>query len=126
MQPYEDDGSQRACRVLNAGSKLSIAPPFRIGSCKSIFDITERAQHGLPPVPIGLFTLLAPLAHHGAATADTRPISSGPKNDVTLPVSANSPKHCVIRSFGASRISMVRDAACNGPAAMPIRKPSAR
>ena len=31
----------------------------------------------------------------------TKPISSGPTNEVTLPVSANSPKCCAIRSFGA-------------------------
>ena len=45
------------------------------------------------------------------------PISSGPMKDVTFPVSANSPKYCAIRSFGAIRISRVRDAACSGPPA---------
>ena len=46
-----------------------------------------------------------------AVNAVTRPISSGPMNDVTFPVSANSPKYCAMRSFGASRISSVREAA---------------
>ena len=51
---------------------------------------------------------------------------NGAMNDVTFPDNANSPKYCVMRSFGARRMSNVRDAACNGPAAMPIRNPSAR
>ena len=36
-------------------------------------------------------------------------------NDVTFPVSANSPKYCAMRSFGARRIRSERDAACSGP-----------
>ena len=51
-----------------------------------------------------------------AVTAVITPISSGPTNEVTFPVSANSPKYCAMRSFGAIRISSVRDAACSGAA----------
>ena len=52
-----------------------------------------------------------------AVAAVTTPIRSGPMNDVTFPVSANRPKYCAMRSFGARRISSVRDAACSGPPA---------
>jgi hypothetical protein len=61
-----------------------------------------------------------------AVTAVIAPIKSGPMNDVTFPVSANNPKYCAMRSFGARRISSVRDAACSGPPAAPIRHPSTR
>ena len=61
-----------------------------------------------------------------AVTAVMAPIKSGPTKDVTFPVSANNPKYCAIRSFGAMRISSVRDAACSGPPAAPIRHPSIR
>ena len=61
-----------------------------------------------------------------AVTAVTAPIKSGPMNDVTFPVSANRPKYCAMRSFGARRIRSVRDAACSGPPAAPISQPSTR
>jgi len=61
-----------------------------------------------------------------AVTAVIAPIRSGPMNDVTLPVSANSPKYCAMRSCGARRISSVREAACSGPPAAPIRQPRMR
>ena len=61
-----------------------------------------------------------------AVMAVMAPISSGPTKDVTFPVSANSPKYCATRSFGAIRTSSERDAACSGPPAMPIRQPSSR
>ena len=51
-----------------------------------------------------------------AVTAVITPIKSGPMNDVTFPVSANNPKYCAMRSFGARRIRSVRDAACKRPA----------
>ena len=44
-----------------------------------------------------------------AVTAVIAPIKSGPMNDVTFPVSANRPKYCAMRSFGARRIKSVRD-----------------
>src|ERR1700752_629559 len=52
-----------------------------------------------------------------AVAAVIAPISSGPTKDVTLPVSANSPKYCATRSFGASRMSSEREAACRADAA---------
>ena len=61
-----------------------------------------------------------------AVMAVIAPISSGPTNEVTFQVSANSPKYCAIRSCGASRISSERDAACSGPPAAPIKHPSTR
>ena len=61
-----------------------------------------------------------------AVIAVTTPISSGPMNEVTFPVSAKSPKYCAMRSFGAIRIRSVRDAACSGPPAAPIKHPSKR
>ncbi len=36
-----------------------------------------------------------------AVTAVIAPINSGPTKDVTYPVSANNPKYCATRSFGA-------------------------
>ena len=59
-----------------------------------------------------------------ASAAVTTPTSNGPRNDVTLPESANSPKNWVMRSAGASRTSRVREAACSGPAASPISSPA--
>ncbi len=59
-------------------------------------------------------------------TAVIAAISSGPRKDVTFPVSANNPKYCAMRSFGAMRTNSERDAACSGPPAAPIRQPSIR
>ena len=61
-----------------------------------------------------------------AVAAVTTPISSGPIKDVTLPVSANSPKYCAMRSFGASRMSSEREAACKGAPAAPMQQPRIR
>ena len=61
-----------------------------------------------------------------AVIAVIAPIKSGPTKEVTLPVSANSPKYYAMRFCGASRIRSVRDAACSGPPAAPIRHPSTR
>ena len=61
-----------------------------------------------------------------AVTAVIAPIKSGPMKDVTFPVSANNPKYCATRSFGDSLIKSVRDAACSGPPAAPIKQPSTR
>ena len=54
------------------------------------------------------------------------PISSGPTRGGDLSVSANNPKYWAMRSFGAMRISRVRDAAWSGPPAAPIKHPSTR
>ena len=61
-----------------------------------------------------------------SVTAVITPINSGPTKEVTLPVSANSPNYCATRSFGAMWIRSVREAACSGPPAAPIRNPSTR
>ena len=61
-----------------------------------------------------------------AVTAVIAPINSGPMKEVTFPVSANNPKYCAMRSYGARRMSSERDAACSGPPAAPIRHPSTR